>query len=534
MESLGLFEVALIAAISLGGTTIVAVGFWLMTMRGVTRHRYAGIENIAPTFLFDGNDLRDATADAQVLIKDAPKHMNDRESVLHVLGARFPTLTTIIEKIERNEVQTLVAADNSAISLELTEMNGLVQIKLLGTCAQDGLTISAIAAQDALLGELTMLRNLADQSPNLVWQQDEDGQLSWANQSYLNLSDILSDDADKAVKSWPSEPIFPDLHHEVSDDKPKVQRMSVDIPAQNGEAWFDVTSLKSGSHALHFASNANKAVLAEQEKRRSVQMFGRIFAKLSTGLAIFDGSRRLLMFNPALLEMTNLSPEFLSSKPSMQMFLDRLREARLLPEPKDYVKWRGQFPLNDASADCIAYCENWEIANGQTFKVTGQPGRDDSYAFFFEDISAEVSLTRRFRSDIQTGQGVLDALPEAIAVFSANGTLVMSNRSYGQLWDVDHDTSVRAHDLRAEMLTWQSHCAAAPIWGELRDFIGKSGDRGTWTDRAILDDGRQFTCKAQPISGGMTMISFTVLARMRPRIQHNLTMPDPAIYGLKG
>ena len=533
MESLGLFEVALVAAVSLGGVGVVAFGFWMICTRGLS-HRYAGTENIVPTFLFDGDDLRDATPDAQILIKDAPPHMNDREAVSHVLSTRFPTLEATIDRLERNELQTLTATDDSAISLELNEIDGLVQMKLIGTCAQDGITISALAAQDSMLSELTKLRNLADKSPHLVWQQDGDGHLNWANESYLDLCDLLSDDRDKTVKSWPSELVFPDLHHDVVDEKYVSCRKSIDIPSQNGEAWFEIMSVKNGSDTLHFASNANKAVLAEQDRRKAVQMFGRIFAQLSTGLAIFDANHRLSMFNPALLEMTNLSPEFLSSKPTMQMFLDNLRETRLLPEPKDYLKWRDQFPLNSSSVQRTAYSENWEIADGQTFKVSGQPARDDSYTFFFEDISADVSLTRRFRSDIETGQGVLDALPDAIAVFSANGTLVMTNKAYADLWDVDYETTVRAHDLRAEMIMWQSHCAAAPIWGELRTFIGKSGDRHMWTDRAILDDGRQFTCKAQPIAGGMTMISFAVMSRMSPRIRQKLSMPDPAIYGMKG
>ncbi|UWQ99514.1 PAS-domain containing protein [Rhodobacteraceae bacterium S2214] len=533
MESLGLLEVALIATISLGGTAAVALGFWFYCTLGLN-HRYAGLDNIVPTFLFDGNELRDATPDAQMLIKDVPPHMNERESMLHILSARFPTLNTVMDRIGRNEVHTLTATDDSAISLEVTEIDGLIQVKLIGTCTQDSLTISAIAAQDAMLDELTMLRNIADKSPHMVWQQDSDGQLNWANQAYLDLCDLISDDQNKSVKSWPSEPAFPDLHHDMTADDHVSRRKSIDIPAKNGEAWFDITTFKNGNDALHFASNANKAVLAEQEKRKAVQMFGRIFAQLSTGLATFDANHRLTMFNPALIEMTNLAPEFLSSKPSMQMFLDSLREARLLPEPKDYVKWREQFPLNDSSTKRTAYCENWEIADGQTFKVIGQPARDGSYAFFFEDITAEISMTRRFRSDLETGQGVMDALPDAIAVFSANGTLVTTNKAYADLWDVDYDTTVRVHDLRAEMMMWQSHCAAAPIWGELRDFIGKSGHRKLWTDRAILDDGRQFTCKAQPIAGGKTMISFSVLSRMSPRVQQKLAMPDPAIYGLKG
>jgi PAS domain-containing protein len=532
MESLGLWEMVLIISASVGGTMIVAFGFWMVSTWGLA-HQYAGVDNIAPTFLFDGDDLRDVTPDAQLLIKDVPRHMNDRESVLHVLGGRFPTLDTTMGRIKTNEVETIVATDNSAISLEITEIQGLIQMKLLGTCSQDGLTISSFAAQDALLNELAMLRDLTDKSPQLIWQQDRDGQLNWANAAYLDLSDTLSEDSIKAVKSWPSEAIFPDLHHDLDEKTPKTRLMSVDIPAQNGEAWFDITTIKNGPNALHFASNANAAVSAKNAKRQSVQTFGRIFAQLSTGLAIFDSSHRLSMFNPALIELTNLTPEFLSSKPSMQMFLDSLREARLLPEPKDYVKWRDQFPLNDAAKQDVKYCENWEIADGQTFKVTGQPNRDKSYAFFFEDISADVSLTRRFRSDIETGQGVLDALPEAIAVFSANGTLVMSNKSYARLWDVDHDSMLQTHDLRAEMQTWQRQCAAAPLWSELRDFIGRGGDRGIWSDRAILDDGRQFTCKAQPISGGMTMISFTTSSRMMPRMQESLSRPDQAIYGMK-
>lgn len=512
---------------------IVATGFWLVSHWGMT-HRFAGADSIVPTFLFDGEDLRDATPDAQLLIKDVPKHMSDRESVLHVLGGRFPKLDSIMGRLDRDEVRTLVATDNSSISLELTEIDGLAQLKVFGTCPQDGLTISAIAAQDASLSELVMLRNLTDKSPQLIWQQDSNGKLNWANASYLDLSDTLSDDKEKAVKSWPSEMIFPDLHQKFEGGTNSNCRVSIDIPTQKGEAWFDVTTVKNGANSLHFADCANTSVKAEYAKRKSVQTFGRIFAHLSTGLAIFDSNHRLTMFNPSLMEMTSLAPEFLSSRPTMHMFLDRLREARLLPEPKDYVKWRERFSVNGSDQKVTPYCENWEIADGQTFKVTGQPNRDNTFAFFFEDISAEVSLTRRFRSDIETGQGVLDALPDAIAVFSANGTLVMSNRSYGRLWDVDHETVVRNHDLRAEMTIWQSQCAAAPIWQELLEFIGRSSDRLTWSDRAVLDDGRQFTCKAQPISGGMTMISFVASPRIHPRIQQGLTSPDVSVYGIKG
>ena len=532
MESLGFLDVILVMAASIGGAAIVALGFWLMNNWGLT-HQYSGSDNIAPTFLFDGDTLKDVTPDAQLLIKDSPRHMSDRQAVLHVLGARFPTLGAVMAELRRGETQTLAATDSTTMSVEVTDVEGLVQLKLYGTCVQDSLTISEIAAQDALITELSTLRTLMDKSPHLIWQQDHDGALNWANAAYLNLSDSLSDDREKAVNSWPSAPVFPDLHLDAQADKETSRRISVDVPDQKGEAWFEITTVRNGPHALHFAHSANATVSAEYEKRQKVQTFGKIFAQLSTGLAIFDDKRRLTMFNPALMEMTHLKPEFLSSKPTVQMFLDRLREARLLPEPKDYIKWREQFNASNGDEAAAPYCEQWDIADGQTFKVIGQPSRDGSYAFFFEDISAELSMQRRFRSDIETGLSVIDVLPEAIAVFSANGTLVMSNRAYNRLWNVDHSTSVGTHDLRAEMLMWQSHCAAAPIWRDLREFVSRNDDRTFWTDRAVLDDGRQFTCKAQPIAGGKTMIAFTASSRISPRVQTNLNRPDESIYGLK-
>lgn len=357
MESFGFSEIALIISISVGGAMIVAFGFWMVSNRGLT-HQYSGTDAIAPTFLFDGEDLKDATPDAQLLIKDVPKHMTDKDSVLHVLGPRFPMLKSTIDQLSRGETQTLPATDSTVISLEITEIEGLIQLKLFGTCVQDSLTISEIAAQDALLSELSTLRKLTDMSPHLIWQQDGDGKLNWANSSYLGISDSLSGDQDTAARSWPSETIFPNLHHGADTSKTVKRRVSVDIPDQNGEAWFDITTLKHGSNAVHFAHCANDTVTAEYAKRQSLQTFGRIFAHLSTGLAIFDEKRRLTMFNPALIEMTNLAPEFLSSKPSIQIFLDRLREARLLPEPKDYIKWREQFTTSDASAHDNGYCEN--------------------------------------------------------------------------------------------------------------------------------------------------------------------------------
>ena len=160
--------------------------------------------------------------------------------------------------------------------------------------------------------------------------------------------------------------------------------------------------------------------------------------------------------------------------------------------------------------------------------MTGRPHPDGAFAFLIEDITAEVSLTRRFRSDIETGQAVLDTLPDAIAVFSSAGTLVMTNAAYAQLWDRDPSFGFDQRDLQMEMQTWRNRTTPTRMWSELQAFTHMTSERKPWTDSAILDDGRNITCHANPISGGMTMIRFNFDVT-KPAIIQKLTMPDAAI-----
>jgi hypothetical protein len=44
-------------------------------------------------------------------------------------------------------------------------------------------------------------------------------------------------------------------------------------------------------------------------------------------------------------------------------------------------------------------------------RVTGRPHPNGAIAFLFEDISQEVSLTRRFRTDLDLDRGILDDFP---------------------------------------------------------------------------------------------------------------------------
>ncbi|WP_019954327.1 PAS-domain containing protein [Yoonia vestfoldensis] len=475
-----------------------------------------------PVFLFHGDDLIDTTPDAQQLI--APfSLMPDRDAMIHVLDPQFPGLAAYFESAAQKPCR-IVHRHHESVWIDVDWPNGQLRVAVGGTWPDDAASTPGQFAASQQTAELAMLRDVLRHAPHLIWRTDVEGKLIWANQAYLDFWGRLDPDKQNVIAGktfCTADAVIPAM-----------RRIAVPMPKTGAEHWFDVVTVCQGTSRLHFATDANATVRADQERRNFVQTLGKTFAELSIGLAIFDKRRQLATFNPALLDMTRLGFEFLSTRPTIDTVLDRLRETRILPEPKNYASWRDQFTAVETAAKNGTYSEVWNLPDGQAFRVTGRPHPDGAFAFLFEDITAELSLTRRFRSDIETGQAVLDALPDAIAVFTTAGTLVMYNRAYASLWDMPTDLGLEHRAFAAEMAVWHTCCTAATDWTDLQHFIHQPGPRTPWSDDALLADGRMLRCQATPISGGMTMVRFTLAPRNLP-VLRKLAQNDPAIRAVK-
>jgi PAS domain-containing protein len=252
-------------------------------------------------------------------------------------------------------------------------------------------------------------------------------------------------------------------------------------------------------------------VNAEIAQRKFVQTLTKTFAELSIGLAIFDRNRQLSLFNPALIDLTSLPADFLSSRPNMQAFFDRLRENRMMPEPKNYSSWRERIAELVVAAADDRYSETWSLPSGLTYKVNGRPHPDGAIALLFEDISAEISLTRRFRADIELGQSIIDALPDAIAVMSPNGTISNSNRAYRTLWSTDPDTTLANYTIGDALSQWRRASAETDFWTKVQDHIETLDPDNPFFGRFEMKSGRSFSFQLSPLSAGFKVISFSPL-----------------------
>lgn len=505
--SLDWVSYAAVAGSSLSASVVALAG--LSTLQNRRRPRRSGPfgdDRDGTVFLFDGEELVDASDAGRMLLACGQcEGRTAWQRLLSFVSPRFPDFATRLERLPALGRFMLSAEGQPPLTLRAEWRGGLIRITLCEAGEAGTGTLDPVS-QRALEDELGGLRATLDGAPFLTWREGTDGSVTWANRPYLLMA-ARCDPADAEI-GWPLPRLF-----DPGDGTARRARLAP--RDRDAPLWFDCHSLPLNGEELHFALPADAAVEAETSLRSFIRTLSKTFAELSVGLAIFDRRRELMLFNPALVELTALSPEFLSSRPQLPRVLDKMREARMIPEPKDYKSWRARVAALEKAAGSGQYEEIWSLPSGQTYRVTGRPHPDGATAFLFEDISAETTLTRRFRAEIEMSQAVIDAMEEAVAVFSPAGLLILSNDAYRDLWQTEAESTLDETGIIAATGLWQSRCSPNPLWNEARDFVGAVGPRTRRTGEARLCDGRLLRCRFVPLTGGATLIGFALLPAAR-------------------
>ncbi len=520
----------IVVALVLAATSVASALIALLVL-SVWPRRVVADQSVLPqrseeraVFLFDDRDLIDASAAGRRLLLAAPVRGDAWTQLVASVSPLFPGFESAMASLAERGSLTMRAAGARNLGLLAEWRSGLARITLTDdTDEGQRLTVDRLS-QRAMEDELAALRATMDQAPMPIWRQDGTGAVVQANRAYLTLA---AAHGQTAPATWP----LPVLFDTPPTDEGRTWRAQLDLPGMTRPRWFDCHSFALGETRLHFAQPTDALVQAETSLRDFVQTLSKTFAHLPIGLAVFDRTRRLQLFNPALSDLTTLTPDFLMERPSLAAFLDRLRERHILPEPKDYGSWRQRITDLEQAAAKGQYRETWELPGGQTYRVSGRPHPEGAVAFLFEDISAEVTMTRRFRAEMALGQSVFDTINEALAVFSDQGTLAITNAAYDGMWSHGRQA---ADALRV----WRDGCSTAPQWemaaGRLRDALLAGRDSGGiprqgWSTALQLRDGRQVALRLTPLPGGALLVGFSPSAAQEiTTLGGSLTAPaDP-------
>lgn len=487
-------------AIVIGASTALTALWWTARNSSATRGHGFG-NDTSLSFLFEDGELVDASDDAEALLEAAGEPA-DWSGVTNLFRGRFALPQGRLTFPKSDGIEFYRARENSdAGLLEVSKTGRRVRLDL----GQSDRTGAASGQKlHIITQELETLRSANDAAPFPVWQTRADGTIRWHNPAYSALYHMT-------FNKEPAEerPLFrlPETPLELG----KSRRVPVTPPNTRKTVWYDVQRANTQGGDFYSAVDANAIVHAEAAQRNFVQTLAKTFAHLTIGLAIFDDNRQLVLFNPAVIDLTGLGADFLSSRPNLLSFFDELRNRRLMPEPKNYNSWRQQIADLVAAAADGRYSETWTLDSGRTYRVNGRPHPDGAIAFLIEDISAEVSLTRRFRAELELGQSVLDHIDSAVAVFSSDGLLAMSNQAYRVMWRVDPANSFADVTVVDCLRDWGTMCEASPVLADIRDFVLELGDRSAWSADLKAKTGEHLFVEAVPMVSGTTMVRFTAV-----------------------
>jgi PAS domain-containing protein len=461
-------------------------------------------EEIQPVVLvFSGRLLVDVSETSGHFEKKLTHpRLDDWTAVARNLLPRFPDLPDNPDSLPQGETRVAPAATDDAGELVIRRDGDSTRLILQGDPARrlDGDTLHRMEMARA---ELRLMRGSLSNTHNPIFARDRDNRMIWANRAYLELAADLGF-ANNTTEDDPPE-LFPPL--EPVRGGSSVRRDCLTEPGGDIEHWFDICAVDAGPRIMTFTMNVDALVQAEKAQRNFVQTLTKTFAHLSIGLAIFNRDRQLALFNPALVDLTELPVSFLSARPTIRCFFDMLRENQMMPEPKNYSGWRERIGTLVAAASDGNFQETWSLASGQTYRVTGRPHPDGAVAFMFEDISHEISLTRSFRSELALGNAVLDQMDAAMAVFTADGILVFSNAEFREVWGFDPDSSFADTSISDALATWRKKSNSASAWVQVEHALTAAEPlHDTIID---LNDGQRRVCRVRPLITGARMVVFS-------------------------
>ncbi|MEY4697250.1 MAG: hypothetical protein RIT14_1678 [Pseudomonadota bacterium] len=433
--------------------------------------------------LFRGERLLDATPRGHEVLASA-RGRTDLARLITACRADFPQIAARMAALQAGR---MVMSDASGRHLLLAErMAQVLRVTLV--------PVDAAATDPPLAGARDAALQAVDAAVTPMWHETRDGVVTWGNAAYARLA--------REVAGSGLGRLFPP-------PTGAGQRHRLDLAGRS--QWFEIVITDLAEGRLGQALPIDPLVKAEATLREFMRTLGETFAHLSTGLAVFDRDRHLKVFNPALGELTGLTPEFLMRRPSLLAVLDAMRDRNMIPEPKDWPAWRRQMAAMERAALAGDYEETWALPGGQTYRVTGRPHPDGAMALMIEDISTEISRSRRYRADMELGQAVIDTMAEGIAVFSTSGQLVMSNLAYARLWGHDPGESLTGGNIKLISAHWRAASAPTTIWAEVEEFVATLGERRAFHGEVRLRDGRLMLCRLAPLAGGATLASFHLL-----------------------
>lgn len=356
-----------------------------------------------------------------------------------------------------------------------------------------------------IVEETNALRAFAAEIPLPLWARHANGSLRFANAAYAQAAEALSpaDAVARGVELLDSEDRAA-MASALEQDQPFKARVPVAIGGQR--RTFDVHALNVKDGSVGVAIDASETTALHETLTRMAEAHRRMLDQLSSGVAVFDASKRLMFYNDSYRRLWDLDRAFLDSGPDDSSVLEKLRASRKIPEQPDFRAWKTK--VHEAYRAIEPEKDTWYLPDGRAVSIVTTPNPEGGVTYLFDDVTEGLKLQRQNDGLMRVQRETLDNLSEAVAVFGGNGRARLFNPSFARLWKLSSEALQQQPHIEA-IEQWCRPLFDDPAaWQAMRAAITGIDNRDTLQMRLERKDGSVLDCTTIPLPDGATMLTF--------------------------
>lgn len=327
--------------------------------------------------------------------------------------------------------------------------------------------------------KLLQLEDMFDNIPFPLWMRDEKLNLINFNKKYQEFLDkkLTADDDDKLeIVNINGEKISKDLALQAhTTNRPKKSTVNL---VKNGERLV----MEAIEAPFHVDESLDKICTAGaliditelDELKRNLKLHQNaqleIFGTLGTAFAVFNQQFKLAFYNRSFAKLWSLEESWLEEGPNYAMFLDIIREKRLLPEVPDYLLFKNE-EQKEFSKIIEPKEDMLHLPNGKTFRRVRAPHPMGGLIFAYEDISDKLATTSAYNALLSVQNEMLDNLFDGVVIFGTEGRLKFYNQAYLKIWNANKNFLDREPTLNELLESQKNFFSHDENWVELKQDI---------------------------------------------------------------
>ncbi len=346
-----------------------------------------------------------------------------------------------------------------------------------------------------------------DALPLPVWLRDKTLSLIWGNRAFV--AGTGAPDIDSAMLGQLSlEKSERDLAVAArAEGQPLEAKRFAVVAGQRRALAFTHTPLEDG-RIVGAAIDVTEISNAEARLQQHIDAHADTLDKIATAVAIFDREQKLSFYNRAFARMWGLAETWLDTRPTDGEVLDRLREARRLPEQRDYQAWKRQrLALYDQPGEYLPE-DLWHLPGGKTLRVVAQPHPFGGLSFLYEDVTEKLALESSYNTLIKVQSATLDTLQEGVAVFGPDARLKLHNAAFARIWELEESDLAGEPHVQKIAEASVARFGEQPMWDRLVAGIASGAERRRDWGEIERSDKTILALSLAPLPDGATLVTF--------------------------